>query len=97
MKAVAELGGDVNEIKAKPCSGIKECKVGLAMMKANKLTEDIIEGMICEGGCIAGPGSIASLQQLKQARMRKIKGKDNDNITKMLENQDFMKVNMERE
>ncbi len=97
MKAVAELGGDVNEIKTKPCSGIKECKVGLAMMKANKLTEDIIEGMICEGGCIAGPGSIAPLAQLKAARMNKIKGKDNDNITKMLESQDFMKVNMERE
>ena len=97
MKAVAELGGDVSEIKAKPCNGVKECKLGLQMLKIGKLPEDIIEGMACEGGCIAGPGSIAALQQLKVARMKKIKGKDNDNITDMLTSQKFMSVNMERE
>lgn len=97
MKAVSELGGDVNEIKAKACNGVKECKIGLQLMKVGKLTEDIIEGMICEGGCIAGPGSIASLQQLKTARMKKIKGKDDDNITDMLNSQNFMGTDMERE
>lgn len=97
MKAVSELGGDTNEITAKPCNGAKECKIGLQMLKMGKLTEDIIEGMICEGGCIAGPGSIAPLQQLKVARMKKIKGRDNDNITDMLNGQNFMKTNMERE
>lgn len=97
MKAVSELGKNAGEIKAKPCSGAKECKLALQMMKVGKLPEDIIEGMICEGGCMAGPGSIAALQQLKVARMKKIKGKDNDNITDMLSNNDFMSVNMERE
>jgi ferredoxin hydrogenase large subunit len=97
MKAVEELGGDVNAIKAKPCNGAKECKLGLQMLKIGKLPEDIIEGMICEGGCIAGPGSIASLQQLKVARMKKIKGKDDDNITDMLNSQNFMPTDMERE
>lgn len=97
MKAVDELGGDTNEITAKPCNGVKECKLGLQMLKMGKLTEDIIEGMICEGGCIAGPGSIAPLQQLKVARMKKIKGNDNDNITDMLNSQNFMETNMERE
>lgn len=96
MKAVKELGC-TEPIKAKPCNGVKECKVGLAMLKAGKLPETIIEGMVCEGGCINGPGSIAPLQQLKAARMKKIKGKDDDNITEMLTSQDFMKVNMERE
>lgn len=97
MKAVAELGGDVSAIKAKPCNGAKECKLGLQMLKIGKLPEDIIEGMICEGGCIAGPGSVASLQQLKVARMKKIKGKDKDNITDMLNSQNFMPTDMERE
>ncbi len=96
MKAVSELGGNTDEIKAKPCNGAKECKIALQMLKMGKLPEDIIEGMICEGGCIAGPGSIAALQQLKLARMKKIKGKDNDNITDMLNSQNFMSTNMER-
>ena len=67
------------------------------MLKAGKLTEDIIEGMACEGGCIAGPTAVGSLQQLKVARMKKIKGKDDDNITQMLTDMDFMDVDMERE
>lgn len=97
MKAVSELGANPDEIKAKPCNGAKECKLALQMLKVGKLPEDIIEGMICEGGCIAGPGSIAALQQLKVARMKKIKGGDNDNITDMLNSQNFMPTNMERE
>lgn len=95
MKAVKEMGC-TDTIAAKGCSGIKECKVALAMLNVNKLPEDIIEGMACEGGCISGPGSIAPQQQLKAARMKKIKGKENDNITEMLTNHDFMKIAMNR-
>lgn len=94
-KAVKELGY-TGTIKTKACNGAKECKVGLAMLKAGKLPEDIIEGMACEGGCIAGPGAVALLQQLKVARMKKIKGKDNDNITSMLTDTDFMDIDMHR-
>lgn len=95
MKAVKEMGC-TDAINAKGCSGVKECKVALAMLNAGKLPEDIIEGMACEGGCMAGPGSIAPLTQLKAARMKKIKGKEEDNITEMLTNHNFMKVDMER-
>ena len=94
IKAAAENG--CMDIKAKPCSGVKECKVALAMLKVGKLPEDIIEGMACEGGCIAGPGSIATLQQLKAARMKKIKGKDGDSITDMLTNMEANDVDMVR-
>ena len=96
MKAVKEMGC-TDDISARGCSGIKECKVALAMLNVDKLPEDIIEGMACEGGCMAGPGSVASLQQLRAARMKKIKGRENDNITEMLTDHDFMKVDMERE
>ena len=95
-KAVNELGYTGN-ITLKACNGAKECKVGLAMLKAGKLPEDIIEGMACEGGCIAGPGAIEVLAKLKVARMKKIKGKDGDNITEMLTQTDFMDVPMHRE
>lgn len=95
LKAASELGCE-DTLTAKPCSGVAECKIALAMLKVGKLPEDIIEGMACEGGCIAGPGSINSLQQLKAARMKKIKDKDGDNITEMLTSQDFIDTNMIR-
>jgi [FeFe] hydrogenase (group B1/B3) len=46
------------ELKALPCSGLEECK--LALLKASKglLTENFIEGMACEQGCIGGPGCL---------------------------------------
>ena len=95
LKAAKELGCE-EELAAKPCSGVAECKTALAMLKAGKLTEDIIEGMACEGGCIAGPYAVNTVQQLKAARMKKIKGKDDDNITEMLTHQDFMATTMTR-
>lgn len=94
IKAAEELG--VKDIKAKPCSGVKECKIALAMLKVGKLPEDIIEGMACDGGCIAGPGSIALLSALKAARLKKIKGKDADNIGDMLTAMDANNVDMIR-
>lgn len=94
IKAASELG--VEDVKAKPCSGVKECKTALAMLKVGKLPEDIIEGMACDGGCIAGPGSITKLPQLKQARLKKIKGKDNDSISDMLTAMDALNVDMVR-
>lgn len=95
IKAASELG--VDDITGKTCSGVKECKIALAMLKTGKLTEDIIEGMACDGGCIGGPGSIAKLPQLKAARMKKINGKDDDSITDMLDFMDANDVDMVRE
>lgn len=94
VKAAEELG--VTDISAKPCSGVKECKIALAMLKVGKLSEDIIEGMACEGGCIAGPGSVAILSQLKAARLKKIKGKDDDSIGGMIDEMDANSVDMVR-
>ena len=94
IKAASELG--VEGIKARPAAGVKECKVALAMLKAGKLPEDIIEGMACENGCISGPGSIALLAQLKAARLKKIKDKDDDSIGDMLKAMDAENVDMHR-
>lgn len=95
VKAAAECG--VTDISSKVCSGVKECKTALAMLKAGKLTEDIIEGMICEGGCIAGPGSVAKLPDLKAARMRKIRDRDEESITDMITAMEANDVDMVRE
>lgn len=95
IKAAAECG--VTDVNTKVCSGVKECKVALAMLKAGKLTEDIIEGMICEGGCIAGPGSVAKLTDLKTANKKKINGRDDESITDMISAMDANDINMVRE
>ncbi len=95
IKAAKELGYS-EKITPRPCNGAKECKIALQMLKVGKLPEDIIEGMICEGGCIAGPGSLSDLNKLKQSRLKKIKGFEDDSISDMLSSQDFMEIDMER-
>ena len=36
------------------CSGAAECKKALMLLRAGKLNETMIEGMVCEGGCVNG-------------------------------------------
>ncbi len=57
MQSLKESNGDTN-IAVKVCNGAAECKKALMLMKAGKLPEDFLEGMVCEGGCVNGPGSI---------------------------------------
>jgi ferredoxin hydrogenase large subunit len=45
-------------ITVKACNGAAECKKALTLLKAGRLPEDFLEGMVCEGGCSNGPGSI---------------------------------------
>lgn len=96
IKSAAELGC-TEPIKAKACNGINECKIGLAMLKAGKLPEDILEGMICENGCIGGPAAVADIAQLKAARLAKIKGKDEDSISENLNEHGYETIAMNRE
>ncbi len=49
------------------CSGIEACKVALLKAKMGKLTENFIEGMACEGGCINGAGAISHTPRDKVA------------------------------
>lgn len=95
-KSMREKGYE-GDIKMKACNGISECKIGLAMLKVGKLPEDLLEGMICENGCIAGPGAIGALAQVKAARLKKIKGADDDSIQDNLDIHEFGKINMNRE
>ncbi len=96
IKSAKELGFN-GEIKAKTCNGVNECKVGLAILKSGKLSEDILEGMICDSGCIGGPAKIASLAQLKAARLAKIKDRDDDSISENLNEHSYETIAMNRE
>lgn len=41
------------------CNGISECKTALLKASKGLLSENFIEGMICEGGCIGGPACLS--------------------------------------
>ncbi|MCR1897706.1 4Fe-4S dicluster domain-containing protein [Irregularibacter muris] len=46
------------ELRAIQCQGVDECNKALKILKAGKLEHNVIEGMICQGGCIGGPSSL---------------------------------------
>ncbi len=46
-------------LKPAVCNGITECKAALLKAGRGVLTENFIEGMICEGGCIGGPACLS--------------------------------------
>lgn len=60
LKAVEELGGP-SDVQVVQCQGCKDCKTQLRLLKAGRMSEDFIEGMGCEKGCIGGPATIKEL------------------------------------
>lgn len=77
------------------CNGAKECKKTLMVMNANRMAEDIMEGMACEGGCVAGPGGVETMQKLLKNRTKLLAAADKrgieENIVKI---HDFSEINM---
>ena len=65
-KAVAELiqkehpGMEINTARAE---GLRDCKKLMAMAKAGKYKGYLLEGMACPGGCVAGAGTILSVDK----------------------------------
>ena len=78
------------------CNGAEECKKALLLLKNGRLTEDFIEGMACEGGCIAGPAAIAPVNQVRAARNKLLQLDKIDEINTVLEEHDFSKIKMTR-
>lgn len=58
-----EIAATVNK-----CNGAAECKKALLLMKVGRLSEDFIEGMICEGGCVGGPSAFRAPTASKKDR-----------------------------
>lgn len=69
MQAAKEAG-DTEKYNAVIANGGFECKKQLLMMKVGRFQGDILEGMNCEGGCIAGPACVTDATTVK-GRMAK--------------------------
>lgn len=55
------------EINVEGVSTLHECVKLMRTAKAGKKNGMLLEGMACSGGCIAGPGTLASLNRVRKA------------------------------
>ncbi len=55
------------EINVEGASTLHECVKLMRLAKAGKKNGYLLEGMACAGGCIGGPGTIASLNRVRKA------------------------------
>lgn len=58
VRRVAKLEGIDVEINPVRCNGIEECIRALKLAAFGRLDGNLIEGMVCKGGCTNGPASI---------------------------------------
>ena len=62
VKAVKRMDPD-REVKVVSANGLQECKKMLMAAKAGKYNGYLLEGMACPGGCIAGAGTVQTVQK----------------------------------
>ena len=88
-----------DEIDAKVCkaNGAAECKKALLLLKAARLPEDFIEGMICDGGCVGGPSAFNDQFSSKKDRDTLISQADDRGIHENIKNYDMDSFSMHRE
>ena len=89
VEALTEQEEIIN-IKVRECNGAAECKKALMQLKAGRLPEDFMEGMVCMGGCVNGPGTAISELEAKKDRAALLAKADKRNIKENLnEYKDF--------
>ncbi len=69
-KAVMDLVHEEHpdlEIKTANAEGLRNCRKMMTLAKAGKYNGYLLEGMACPGGCVAGAGTILSLDQANKA------------------------------
>jgi len=67
VKKTALIIDSSREINVEGVSTLHECVKLMKIAKAGKKNGYLLEGMACPGGCIAGPGTIASMNRVKKA------------------------------
>lgn len=98
-KAVIEAAKEKNkdtQFSAVYADGCQECKKQLTLMKFGKFNASLLEGMACQGGCIAGPASIEPPMVIR-GRMVKENSANKKTISESVETFDFSDVAMHRE
>ncbi len=95
VESLKESNGNT-DITVKVCNGAAECKKGLMLLKVGKLPEDFIEGMVCEGGCSNGPGSILTGRAANVNREKLFAQADNREILENLKGYEKYEFSMHK-
>jgi len=85
------------DIKVCRANGAAECKKALLLLKAGRLPEDFVEGMVCEGGCVGGPSSRKDQVVSRKDREALLKEADGRGIHENLGNYPMEQFSMHRE
>ncbi len=88
--------GEVSDVKVLKASGGAEIKKALLLLKAGRLPEDFIEGMMCPGGCVGGPSNLKQEQKFKKDRDALIAKADGRGVWENLSNYDMDSFSMHR-
>lgn len=67
VKKTALIIDPSREINIEGASDLHECVKLMRVAKAGKKNGYLLEGMACPGGCIAGPGTLASVNRVRKA------------------------------
>lgn len=78
------------------CNGGAECRKALLLMKAGRLPEDFVEGMVCIGGCVGGPSKHKAENEAKKARDQLIGEADDRKILENLQKYPMDQFSMHR-
>ena len=97
MECMQERGEDVSEIQLRKCAGGQECRTALMLLKAGKLPEDFIEGMMCPGGCVGGPSKHKTEKEITRARENLLKTADERKVLDNLKQYPMDQFSMHRD
>jgi ferredoxin hydrogenase large subunit len=97
LEVMKEMGEDVSDISLLTCAGGDECKKALMQLKAGRLKEDFVEGMICPGGCIGGPSKHQAEGLVLRARTELFASADGRNVLENLKNYPMDQFSMYRD
>ena len=92
-----ERGEDTSGIRLVQVAGGEACRKALTMLKAGRLPEDFVEGMICEGGCVGGPSTHRTEMEIKRAREGLLKKADDRGVLDNLKNYPMDSFSMYRD
>ena len=97
LEVMREMGEDTSDISLLTCAGGEECKKALTMLKAGRLNEDFIEGMMCPGGCVGGPSKHQAEGLVLRARTQLFAQADGRGILDNLKNYPMDQFSMFRD
>lgn len=97
IEVMNERGEDTSDIKLYKAAGGADCKKALMMLKAGKLQEDFIEGMVCDSGCVGGPSKHRTEVEIMKARNSLLAKADDRKVLDNLKQYPMDKFSMHRD